>query len=66
MRGEEVKADEQLERVRETIEWAESRIRQCRRDEAKHGSGSVSIEASFERRTLQAVLRMLTGREAAP
>lgn len=46
-------------RVSELRAWAGSRIRHCREQEAKFGAGSVSIEASVERRALQAVLGIL-------
>lgn len=49
------------DRVDSVRAWARSRIEQCKRDEAKFGAGSVSIEASIERRALQAVLTMLDG-----
>lgn len=49
------------ERVSEVRAWATSRIGQCRREELKFGAGTISIEASIERRALQAVLRILDG-----
>jgi hypothetical protein len=45
--------------VDDLVAWAESRIEHCRREEAKFGYGNIAIQAAQERRTLQAVLRML-------
>lgn len=39
--------------------WALSRIEWCRREEAKFGAGNIAIEASTERRALEAVMRQL-------
>jgi hypothetical protein len=47
------------DRVDDLVAWAESRIEHCRREEAKFGYGNIAIQAAQERRTLQAVLRML-------
>ncbi len=47
------------DRVDELVVWARSRIEHCRREEQKFGAGSVAIDASQERRTLEAVLRIL-------
>ena len=52
-------AERVAERVADLVAWARSRIVHCRQQEAKFGSGDVSIEASVERRALQAVLAML-------
>ena len=46
------------DRVDELVVWARSRIEHCRREEQKFGAGSVAIDASQERRTLEAVLRI--------
>lgn len=55
------------ERIHELRAWARSRIEQCRRDEDKfarvsnprRGPAQALIEASQERRTLQAVLNII-------
>jgi hypothetical protein len=52
-------AEQVAERVADLVAWARSRIVHCRQQEAKFGSGDVAIEASVERRALQAVLAML-------
>jgi hypothetical protein len=55
-----------LDRVASVRQWAASRINHCRTEEAKFASGSVSIEAAQERRTLAAVLRQLNEFKAEP
>jgi hypothetical protein len=47
------------ERVAELRAWANSRIAHCREQERKFGAGSIAIEASTERRALQAALSIL-------
>lgn len=47
------------ERAYELRGWALNRIAHCRREEEKFGASGVAIDASTERRALQAVLRIL-------
>jgi hypothetical protein len=49
------------ERIQSVVTWAKNRIEHCRGLEAKFGARGVSIEASTERRALQAVLAGLAG-----
>lgn len=52
------------ERVHDLVLWARSRIAQCRDQEQRFAVGSLtSDEATQERRTLQAVLRILGQKE---
>lgn len=62
-REQQKRANELADRVRDLRLWALSRIGQCQIDEQKFGSGNISIEAARERMTLQAVLRILDGKE---
>jgi hypothetical protein len=49
------------DRVAELRAWAQNRIDWCRYEERKFGASSAAIEAATERRSLQAVLRILDG-----
>lgn len=53
----------QVERLQDLRYWARSRIDHCRREEAKFGAAWTAVEASVERRALEAVLRILDGGE---
>jgi hypothetical protein len=64
-RDEQFLPEHLRERVDECCAWARSRIAACRAEEQKFGAGDVAVEASTERRALQAVLRILTGEETS-
>jgi hypothetical protein len=56
-------ADDLTARVADVLDWARSRIEFCRREESRLGVRGTGIyEAAQERRTLQAVVRMLEGK----